>query len=101
MGTGDADIWTYSIQAAFPDLFRKGNHGGLIVGMEPTLTGVRSNIPYAPFKNDTSLHIEAYYAHRLSDKISITPSLTWITAPNQDADNPDIVIGGLRTTFSF
>lgn len=101
LGTGDADIWTYSIQAAFPDLFRKGNHGGLIVGMEPTLTGVRSNIPYAPFKNDTSLHIEAYYAHRLSDKISITPSLTWITAPNQDADNPDIVIGGLRTTFSF
>ncbi len=101
LGVGDADIWTYSIQAAFPDLFKKGNHGGLIVGMEPTLTGVRSNIPYAPFKNDLSLHIEAYYAHRLSDKISITPSLTWITAPNQDADNKDIVIGGLRTTFSF
>lgn len=101
LGTGDADIWTYSIQAAFPDLFKKGNHGGLIVGMEPTLTSVRSNVPYAAFKNDTSLHIEAYYAHRISDKISITPSLTWITAPNQDADNKDIVIGGLRTTFSF
>ncbi|OUL24617.1 porin [Nostoc sp. T09] len=101
LGLGDADIWTYSIQAAFPDLFRKGNHGGLIVGVEPTLTGVRSNVPYAAFKNDTSLHIEAYYAHRVSDKISITPSLTWITAPNQDADNKDIVIGGLRTTFSF
>jgi hypothetical protein len=101
LGKGDADIWTYSVQAAFPDLFKKGNQGGLVVGMEPTLTGLRSDIPYPKFKNDTSLHIEAYYRHQLSDQISITPSLTWITAPNQDANNEDIIIGGFRTTFSF
>ncbi|MBD2419315.1 carbohydrate porin [Anabaena cylindrica FACHB-243] len=98
---GDADIWNYSFQLAFPDLFKSGNHGGLVVGMEPTLTGLESDVPYAQFKNDTSLHLEAYYVHRISDRISITPSLTWITAPNQDANNNDIVIGGLRTTFSF
>ncbi|RCJ19660.1 porin [Nostoc minutum NIES-26] len=101
LGKGDADIWTYSVQAAFPDLFKKGNQGGLVVGMEPTLTGLRTDIPYPKFKNDTSLHIEAYYRHQLSDQISITPSLTWITAPNQDANNEDIIIGGFRTTFSF
>ncbi len=101
LGKGDADIWSYSIQAAFPDLFKKGNHGGLIVGMEPTLTGLKSSLASADFKNDTSLHIEAYYTHQISDKISIAPSITWITAPNQDRDNEDIVIGGLRTTFSF
>ncbi|MTJ46741.1 porin [Dolichospermum sp. UHCC 0259] len=98
---GAADIWTYSVQLAFPDLFKNGNHGGLVVGMEPTLTGLESDLPHAQFKNDTSLHMEGYYVHRISDRISITPSITWITAPNQDANNNDIVIGGLRTTFSF
>ncbi|TAF10136.1 MAG: porin [Nostocales cyanobacterium] len=101
LGKGDADIWTYSIQAAFPDLFKQGNQGGLIVGMEPTLTDVRSNLPYQQFKKDTSLHLEAYYRHQITDNISITPSVIWITAPNQDADNEDIVIGGVRTTFNF
>lgn len=100
-GKGDADIWSYSLQAAFPDLFKKGNHGGLIIGMEPTLTGLRSSLSRADFENDTSLHIEAYYTHQISNHISIAPSITWITAPNQDADNEDIVIGGLRTNFSF
>ncbi|MEA5549567.1 iron uptake porin [Anabaena cylindrica UHCC 0172] len=101
IGKGDADIWTYSVQTAFPDLFKPGNQGGLIVGMEPTLTDVRSNLPYQQFKKDTSLHIEAYYRHQITDNLSITPSLIWITAPNQDADNEDIVIGGVRTTFNF
>ncbi|MEA5574986.1 iron uptake porin [Anabaena sp. UHCC 0451] len=101
IGKGDADIWTYSVQAAFPDLFKQGNQGGLIVGMEPTLTDVRSNLPYQQFKKDTSLHLEAYYRHQITNNLSITPSVIWITAPNQDADNEDIVIGGVRTTFSF
>ncbi|BAY24939.1 carbohydrate-selective porin OprB [Calothrix sp. NIES-2100] len=101
IGKGDADIWTYSVQAAFPDLFRKGNQGGLIVGMEPTLTGLRTNLPHPEFKNDTSLHIEAYYRHQLSEQVSISPSLIWITSPNQDNSNEDIIIGGVRTNFNF
>ncbi|MEM6400751.1 MAG: iron uptake porin [Cyanobacteria bacterium P01_D01_bin.116] len=101
LGKGDADIWTYSLQAAFPDLFKKGNQGGLVVGMEPTLTSLDTNLETPSFKNDTSLHVEAYYKHQLNDNLSITPSVIWITAPNQDADNEDIVIGGLTTTFSF
>jgi len=101
LGKGDADIWTYSLQAAFPDLFKKGNQGGLVVGMEPTLTSLDTDLETPSFKNDTSLHVEAYYKHQLNDNLSITPSVIWITAPNQDADNEDIVIGGLRTTFNF
>jgi Carbohydrate-selective porin, OprB family/S-layer homology domain len=101
IGKGDADIWTYSVQAAFPDLFRKGNQGGLIVGMEPTLTGLKTSLPHPEFKNDTSLHIEAYYRHQLSEQVSISPSLIWITSPNQDDSNQDIIIGGFRTNFNF
>lgn len=101
LGKGDADIWTYSVQAAFPDLFKTGNQGGLVVGMEPTLTSLETDLETPSFKNDTSLHVEAYYKHQITDHISITPSVIWITAPNQDAENEDIVIGGLRTTFNF
>ncbi|HEY9695443.1 MAG TPA: iron uptake porin [Oculatellaceae cyanobacterium] len=102
LGKGDANIWTYSIQAAFPDLFKPGNLGGLVVGMEPTLTGLRRGDKFVGgFDKDTSLHLEAYYRHQLTNNISLTPSVIWITAPNQDQDNEDIVIGGLRTTFSF
>lgn len=102
LGKGDADIWTYSVQAAFPDLFKQGNVGGLAVGMEPTLTGLRKDGHFVGgFENDTSLHIEAYYKYQVTNNISVTPSVIWITAPNQDADNEDIVIGGIRTTFTF
>ena len=101
LNKGDADIWTYSLQAAFPDLFIEGNQGGLIVGVEPTLTSLDTDLEVAEFENDTSLHIEAYYRHQLNDNISLTPSLIWITAPNQDANNEDIVIGGIRTAFNF
>ena len=101
LGKGDADIWTYSLQTTFPDLFIEGNQGGLIVGVEPTLTSLDTDLEISEFENDTSLHIEAYYRHQLNDNISLTPSLIWITAPNQDANNEDIVIGGIRTTFNF
>jgi hypothetical protein len=101
IGKGDADIWTYSLQAAFPDLFKEGNLGGIVVGVEPTLTGLRTGLPYSDFKNDTSLHLETYYRHQLNDNLSVTPYVIWITAPNQDANNDDFLVGGFRTIFSF
>lgn len=101
LGKGDADIWTYSLQAIFPDLFREGNLGGLVVGVEPMLTGLNTSLPIADFENDTSLHIEAFYRYQIAQGFAITPFVMWITAPNQDANNQDLVIGGLRTNFSF
>jgi hypothetical protein len=101
LGKGDADIWTYSAQALFTDLFKEGNLGGFVVGMEPTLTGLDTNLSHPAFENDTSLHIELYYRYQMNNNISVTPYTIWITAPNQDADNQDIIIGGVRTVFSF
>lgn len=98
----DAKIWNWSFQAAFPDLFLPGDQGGLIVGMEPTFTGLRKNDEWiGTFENDTSPHIEAYYKFRINDNVVITPSVIWITSPNQDHANDDIVIGGIRTTMEF
>ncbi len=102
LGRGDADIWTYALNLALPDLGKKGNLGGVIVGVEPMLTGLKIGDRFVGgFKRDTSLHIEAFYQHNISDRIAITPGVMWITAPNQDNSNKDLVVLVLRTTFNF
>lgn len=101
LGKGDADIWTYSLQAIFPDLFKEGNLGGLVVGVEPALTGLNTSLERDNFTNDFSLHVETFYRYQLNNRLSLTPYLMWITAPNQDANNQDLVIGGIRTNISF
>ena len=111
---GHADIWSYAIGLAFPDLGKRGNLGGIIVGMEPKVTGGDAAIAavFRPSRvevqnrgavkdRDTSLHIEAFYTYALSDNIAVTPGVIWLTAPNHDARNNDVVIGVLRTTFTF
>ncbi|MEH1832516.1 MAG: iron uptake porin [Nostoc sp.] len=94
-GSGSADIWYYALGLAFPDLGKQGNLGGVIVGAEP----YRGGNP-AP-ANDLSLHIEGFYKYQLTDNIAITPGVIWITAPAQNDDNQDAVIGTVRTTFTF
>lgn len=104
INTGDADIWNYAIALAFPDLGKEGNLAGIVVGMEPKLSGVSSSLTTATGigrDRDTSLHIEGFYQYKVSDNVAITPALVWLTAPNHDERNSDIVIGTIRTTFTF
>ena len=102
IGRGDADIWSYAGMLTLSDLFKEGNTGGFVVGVEPYLAELDALVDFNEnFKNDTSLHIEAYYQHKFNKNISITPAIIWITAPNQDRDNNDIVLGTLQTVFSF
>ena len=99
IGRGDGNILTYALTIGFPDLGKKGNLLGFVVGAEPYLTRMGGNP--LPFETDIPLHIEAFYRHQITDNISITPGFIWLTAPNQDNSNPDAVIATLRTTFSF
>ncbi|MGK7896734.1 MAG: iron uptake porin [Xenococcus sp. (in: cyanobacteria)] len=102
IGRGDADLWSYAGMLTLSDLFKEGNTGGLVIGVEPYLAELDALVDFNEnFKNDTSLHIEAYYQHRFNNNISITPAIIWITAPNQDRNNEDIVLGTLQTVFSF
>ncbi|MFZ4558010.1 MAG: carbohydrate porin [Pseudanabaena sp.] len=45
--------------------------------------------------------MEAFYKYQLTKNISITPGIVWIANPNQVADNGNLFVGTLRTTFSF
>jgi hypothetical protein len=101
---GDADIWYYGAGIALPNFGKEGNVLGIFAGVEPTLRGFRDssgkgrNIPGG---NDTAYHIEGFYKYQLTDNISLTPGVIYITNPGQNDANADSVIGTLRTTMTF
>jgi hypothetical protein len=106
---GDAQVLDYRLMLAFLDLGQKGNLGGIIFGMQPRLTGTSNPAlaqaiglpPGQRSDRDTGYHIEAFYTHRINDRIAITPGIFWLTAPNHDERNPDVFVGVIRTSFSF
>jgi Carbohydrate-selective porin, OprB family/S-layer homology domain len=99
---GDADIWNWSVGLAVPDLGKKGNLAGVIVGQSPRVTNVSGNFRNVLNRDrDAGLHVEGFYQYRLNDNISVTPGIIWLTAPDHNNDNEDIVIGTIRTTFTF
>ena len=66
--------------------------------MEPWVTS--SSINSLGQDQDISLHLEAFYQNQITDN-SVTPGIVWITAPNNNNNNEDLVIGVIRTNFSF
>ncbi|AFZ07429.1 cyanobacterial porin [Oscillatoria nigro-viridis PCC 7112] len=101
LGIGDARIWNYAVTLALPDLGKEGNLLGIVVGREPYLDKLEAPSSLRSFRNDDSYHVEGFYKFQLSDNISVTPGVIWVTNPNQDDRNDDIIIGTLRTTFTF
>lgn len=94
-------VWTYGLGISFPDLGKKGNLGGLVVGVQPYLGN-----PVAVSKGTygaqaVPIHVEAFYKYQLTDRISITPGVIWISNPGQITTTNDAFIGTLRTTFTF
>jgi hypothetical protein len=91
-------VLNFALAAAFPDLFGKGNMGGLIFGAEPSL--ISSSI--AGYEDsDFPFHIEALYRFRVNDFISITPGVIAIINPEGNGANDPVILGTIRTTFSF
>ncbi|MDX2243715.1 MAG: iron uptake porin [Leptolyngbyaceae cyanobacterium bins.302] len=106
---GDVQVLNYAATLAFPDLGGKGNLGGLVFGVQPKVVGT-SNARVATAiglqdglrsDRDTGFHIEGFYALRVNDRITLTPGLIWLTAPNHDDRNPDAFVTLLRASFAF
>ncbi|OCR02263.1 hypothetical protein BCD67_19875 [Oscillatoriales cyanobacterium USR001] len=97
-GDAKAGIWNGAIVFAFPDLFKEGNLGSIIVGVPPKVT---SNDIKDRKDDATSLHIEALYRIQVSDFISITPGFFVITNTDHNKDNDTTWVGVVRTTFTF
>jgi Carbohydrate-selective porin, OprB family len=104
---GTQDIWNWAATLAIPDLGKEGSLAGIVVGSEPrvtssTIENTAGNTENFAEAQDQSLHLEAFYQYQVNDKIAITPGVIWITEPDNNAQGTeDLVIGTLRTTFSF
>ncbi|MEH1907706.1 MAG: iron uptake porin [Nostoc sp.] len=96
---GTLDIWNWAVTLSFPDLGKKGNLAGIVVGMEPYVTS--SSVAQIGKDKNNSYHLEAFYQYKVSDNITITPGIIWLTSPDNNSNNNDAVIGALRTTFTF
>jgi hypothetical protein len=95
---GKQSVWSWATTIAAPDLGKKGNLAGFIIGMQPFVAD--SSLIFAE-DNDISLHLEAFYQYRVTDNLAITPGIIWITSPNSDRDSEDLTLATIRTTFSF
>jgi hypothetical protein len=125
-GTRRANLLTAALQFAFPDVFgRRGDLGGVIVGIPPYVTASKwngaddttlagNNIPagaagpnqQGPRKlnlRDTSVpvHLEAFYRFQVNKFLSVTPGAFVVFNPNGQDTNDPIVVYTIRTTFTF
>jgi hypothetical protein len=98
-GVGNnANLFNWSVNLAFPDLFAEGNTGGIIFGQPPKVT---SNTNAARVDPDTSYILELQYNFRLSKNISVTPGVFAVFNPNHNNLNPTAWVATIRTLFSF
>ncbi|WP_392532962.1 iron uptake porin [Nostoc sp. C117] len=109
--SGSVETTNWMVFAAFPNLLRSGNLGGVLVGQPPKITS--STLPEgfnfpnfsdggtAGGRTDTSIHVELFYRAQLSDNIALTPGLFVIFNPDHNAANDTLVVGALRATFRF
>ena len=94
----NATIQAWAAALAFPDLFKKGNLGGIVVGMPSKVT---DNDVRGFADRDTAIQLEAFYKYQLNDHIGITPGIVVITNPEHNSNNDTIFVGLLRANFNF
>ncbi|MEM8639585.1 MAG: iron uptake porin [Cyanobacteria bacterium P01_G01_bin.54] len=111
IGTGDAEVWNYALNLGFPDLGGDGNLLGFVFGRQPYLayaegglagnTALDLNPTDSRSDPDTGWHLEAFYKIKVTKNIEVTPGLFFITAPNNNDNNPGVLVGAIRTRFRF
>lgn len=94
----DATIQSWAGALAFPDLFKPGNLGGIVVGMPSKVT---ENDVSGFEDSDTSIMVDAFYKYQITDNIGITPGLVVITNPEHNSSNDTVFVGVIRTNFNF
>ncbi|NET81163.1 MAG: iron uptake porin [Moorea sp. SIO1F2] len=90
---------TYLFSLGISDLFgRKGDLLAVMVGQPPRL---RAGLNIVRADEGSSMHYEAFYRFRVSNRVSITPGFFIVTDPGHISENNNIFVGSIRTGFSF
>jgi hypothetical protein len=109
--SGSVKTTNWMAFAAFPNLLREGNLGGILVGQPPKITSSTLpegyNLPNFSEggtpggRDDSTLHVELFYRAQLNNYLSITPGLLLLFNPDHNSTNDTLVIGTVRATFRF
>ncbi len=111
--SGHLETTNYMVYLNFPDLFAKGNLGGIYVGQPPKITSsslpTGNNVPdflntglgRAGGQPGTTTQLEAFYRFQVTDNISITPGVIEIIEPGHTPRSDSVTIGVLRSSFTF
>lgn len=95
------DFWYWAGNLAFKDFLIEGNTLGFVFGQPPKFTGGKSGGTNINGETDTSFHLEGLYKIKVSDNVLITPGVLVILDPEHNKNNPNILVGTIRTTFRF
>jgi hypothetical protein len=92
---GKVNPISWSSGLVISDLFKPGARAGISIG-QPLI--FKDNT--LRLFNATQTNYEAFYHYPVSDRITISPAIQVIVAPG-NANDDTVVVGTLRTTFSF
>jgi hypothetical protein len=108
---GSVQTTNWMVFTAFPDLFARGNLGGILFGQPPKITAstLSTGFNFPNFSNggtkggqaDTAFHLEVFYRARLNQYVDLTPGVLVVFNPNHNDANDTLVIGAVRATFRF
>ncbi|WP_315790336.1 iron uptake porin [Fischerella sp. JS2] len=109
--SGSVETTNWAVFAAFPNLGRPGNLGGILFGQPPKITS--STLPEgynfpnfsdggtAGGRDHTSVHAEMFYRAQLNNNVALTPGVFFIFNPDHNTANDPLIVGSLRATFRF
>ncbi len=98
----DTQSWYVGLQWA--DAFLKGNTLGMAVGQPTFVTGIdyRNDVSASDFVADGNYAWEFWYAFQVTDNITVTPAIYYLSRPYGDlTDGGSAVVGGDRSDSTF
>ena len=99
----DYELYSWYLGFEWDDVFTDGNSLGLAFG-QPTWVGKVSGDGNTNAEDTPGYAWELFYKFQVTDNITVTPAVTWLTKPySNDAanDNVDVFSGLIKTTFRF
>ena len=99
----DYELYSWYVGLEWDDVFTDGNSLGLAFG-QPTWVGKVSGDGNTNAEDTPGYAWELFYKFQVTDNITVTPAVTWLTKPySNDAanDNVDAFSGLIKTTFKF
>lgn len=98
---GNVRVQSFQFGFGFPDLGKKGALGVVSFLVPQQYTSGRQFLLSGNGNGGTQYEVEASYFYPISSNVAIVPAVYAIFNPNNFDSNPAVVVGNIRTQFSF